>query len=86
MQNVSRVLECMLEGCQTRMKNPIVALVPGWFCTLILESHYAFEHSEASIRSSLMEHWWGLTSFLALLKTLSHSADIAGIERVSKAV
>ena len=27
----------------------------------------------------------GVISFFALLKTLSHSADIAGIERVSKA-
>jgi hypothetical protein len=40
------------------------------------------KHSEASIRSSLMQQRWGLRSFLVLLKTLSHSADIVGTERV----
>src|SRR5277367_2261599 len=43
---------------------------------MIPESHYAFKHSEASIRSSLMEYRWGLTSFLVLLKTRSHSVNI----------
>jgi hypothetical protein len=43
---------------------------------MTLESHYAFKHSEAPIRSSLMEYRWGLTGFLVLLKTRSHSVDI----------
>src|ERR1700722_8317331 len=43
---------------------------------MIPESHYAFKHSEASIRSPLMEYPWGLTSFLVLPKTRSHSVNI----------
>jgi hypothetical protein len=56
------------------------------YCTIIPQSHQAFRHSDASIRSSLMRQRSELSSFLLLLKTLSHSVDIAGIDRVSKAI
>jgi hypothetical protein len=40
--------------------------------------HHAFRHSQASIMSSSSWFLSGVMSFFALLKTRSHSADIAG--------
>src|SRR2546423_13372180 len=48
-------------------------------------SHHAFKHSSASIRSSPRAFLSGVMSFLALLKTLSHSQEIAGQDKVSNA-
>src|SRR2546421_4395319 len=47
-------------------------------CSIRLFLHHAFRHSQASIMSS--SNWFlsGVMSFFALLKTRSHSADIAG--------
>jgi hypothetical protein len=74
------------EGYQTRKKALIAALAATYYCTMILQSHRDFKHSEASIWFSLMHQRWALRGFLALLKTLSHSVDISSIERVLRAV
>src|SRR5271156_3025302 len=54
-------------------------------CSIRLFFHHAFRHSQASIMS--LPKWFlsGLMSFFALLRTRSHSVDIAGQDRVPKA-
>ena len=84
MRNVLGSLESVLNRYLYRIIYLAAALAAAYYCTMIPLSHQAFRHSEASIRSSLMEQRWGLRSFLVLLNTLSHSVDIVGIERVSK--
>jgi hypothetical protein len=64
----------------------LTGLAAAAYCTIIPQSHRAFGHSDASIRSSLMRQRRGLSSFFLLLKTLLHLVDIASIDRVSKAI
>src|SRR5271170_4745220 len=54
-------------------------------CSIRLFLHHAFRHSQASIMSSSSWFLSGVISFFALLKTRSHSVDIAGQDRVSRA-
>jgi predicted amidophosphoribosyltransferase len=55
------------------------------FCPLCTNpwSHHAFKHSSASIRPSPRAFLSGVMSFLALLKSLSHSQEVAGRDGVS---
>jgi hypothetical protein len=56
------------------------------YCVIIPQSHHAFRHSVASMMSVSRRLRIGLMSFLVLLNTLSHSVDMTGIKRVSKAI
>src|SRR3954452_24772741 len=75
--------------------SPEAASVPAAYCFCFLKCpnccsiklflHHAFRHSQASIMSSSSWFLSGVMSFFALLKTRSHSVDIAGQDRVSRA-
>src|SRR5271156_6759452 len=54
-------------------------------CSIRLFLHHAFRHSQALIMSSPGWFLSGVMSFFALLKTRSHSVDIAGQDKVSRA-
>jgi hypothetical protein len=64
----------------------IGANIPYPYWSIILLSHHAFKHSVASIMFAFRKLRIGVRSFLVLLNTLSHSMDIVGIKRVSKAI
>ena len=68
MRNVLGAPEMCVKGYQTRKKALIAALAATYYCTMILQSHRDFKHSEASIRSSLMHQRWGLRGFLSAAK------------------
>src|SRR5436305_4002483 len=55
-------------------------------CSIRLFLHHAFRHSQASIMSSASWFLSGVMSFFALLKTRSHSVDIAGQDKVIRSV
>ena len=65
---------------------PILVLHSPFYCPISPPFHHAFRHSVASMMSSCKRLRSSEIDLFTLLKTRSHSVDIAGIDRMSNAI